>query len=39
MIGNSDDLTHKFRGPVKFTHQVDPLDEGDNTVKPPTLGS
>ncbi|CAD8104943.1 unnamed protein product [Paramecium primaurelia] len=29
----------QFRGPTRFNQKIDPLDEGDNTVKPPTVGS
>ncbi|CAD8210453.1 unnamed protein product [Paramecium octaurelia] len=29
----------QFRGPIRFTFKIDPLEEGDYTVKPPTVGS
>lgn len=40
MSNNLDETNNKyFRGPARFTCKIDPLDEGDYTVKPPTVGS
>lgn len=40
MSNNLEETNNKhFRGPARFTCKIDPLDEGDYTVKPPTVGS
>ena len=40
LISILEDSNNKyFRGPSRFTCKVDPLEEGDFTVKPPTVGS
>ncbi|CAD8122803.1 unnamed protein product [Paramecium sonneborni] len=36
---HEDSNNKQFRGPSRFTSKIDPLDEGDYTVKPPTVGS
>ncbi|CAD8123877.1 unnamed protein product [Paramecium sonneborni] len=36
---HEDSNNKQFRGPSRFTCKIDPLDEGDYTVKPPTVGS